>query len=263
MRRFTSVRFATAAVAMPFILFLQMLDVGAEQPQFEDHARDTYEIRLESVSESRSNDRSSGHFSSKGTLVERVIALHDDGIELEFDFPEQALPQKRALDWQFPVRVLKSSGRPFQLLNGAELETRVRAWLQSGKLTQAACGRWIFTWTAIKIECDPESVLQMLESFDLRLGDVRDGTLHNERGARGPAPLRRSSLDAGGATYAAELEIDPDAVRRVRAEADVALAEMRGKTPLALEAALHARAAERISGTIAISPAAHSRASVP
>lgn len=236
-------------LALPFILFLQMLDVRAEQPQVEDRVGDAYAIRLEIASETSRNG-SSGSSRSQNALVERVIALHDGGIELEFDLPEQASAKDRARTWQLPARVLKSPGRPLQLLNRPELEMRVRAWLQSGGMTQAACGRWVFTWTAIKIECDPESVLQMLEPFDLRLGDLRDGTLHNEQGARGPAPLRTDSLASDGATYVAEMEIDPDVVRRERAKADAAAAEMTGKPPLTLELALQAREAERISGTI-------------
>ena len=238
------------SLAVPLILFLQTLDVCAEQPRFEDRAGDAYEIRLESVSETSGNG-SSGSSRSAEALVERVIALHDSGIELEFDLPEQASPRDRAGSWQLPARVLKSPGHPLQLLNASELEMRVRVWLQSGGMSQAVCGRWVFTWTAIKIECDPESVLQMLEPFDLRLGDLRDGTLHNEPGARGSAPLRTDSLDSGGATYAAEMEIDPDVARRERAKMDVAVAEMSGKAPLALEVALQAREVERFSGTIA------------
>jgi hypothetical protein len=183
--------------------------------------------------------------------VERVIALHDGGIEFEFDFPEQVSPEDRASTWQLPARVLKSPGQPLRLLNRPELETRVRAWLEAGNMTQAVCGRWIFTWTAIKIECDPESVLPMLADFDLRPRDLREGALHNEHGARSPAPLRTNVSGGNGATYTAEMELDPEVMRVQRAEADVASAQMRGKQPLALEAAIQARQVERISGTIA------------
>lgn len=237
-------------LAVPFILLLHMLDAHAEQPQFEDRVGDAYEIRLESASQTSLKGRSSGRSSSKQAMMERVIALHDGGIELEFDLPEQASQQDRARTWQLPVRVLKSPGRPLQLLNRPELETRVRAWLQTAKIPQSACGRWIFTWTAVKIECDPNSVLNTIEHFDLRLGEFGEGTLHNESGARGPAALRREAFDSNGATYAAELEIDPDVMRRQRAEADVAVAEMTRKAPLTLEAALQARQGNRISGTI-------------
>ena len=82
-------------LAVPLLL-LQMLDVRAEQPQFQDRVGDAYEIRLESVSE-KSHNGSSGQSRSQYTLVERVIALHAGGIELEFDLLEQASPQGLAL----------------------------------------------------------------------------------------------------------------------------------------------------------------------
>jgi hypothetical protein len=237
-------------LAVLFFLLVQILCVRAEQPKFEDRVGDTYEIRLESVSKT-SGGGTTGNSHSASMLVERVIALHDDSIELEFDLPGQTSPQDRARTWQFPARVLESSERPLQLLNRPELETRLRAWLQRGRMTESACGRWVFTWTAFKIECDPESVLQTLEPFDLRVGDLRHRAPHKEPRARGTAFLRMGSRHSGGATYAAEMEIDPDQVRQERAKEDVAVAEMSGKMPLALEAALQARETERISGTIA------------
>ena len=57
-------------------------------------------------------------------------------------------------------------------------------------------------------------------------------------------------MGPNGSIFVAEMEIDPDAVRRQRAEADMAVAEMMGDGPLELEAALQARSSERISGTI-------------
>lgn len=237
-------------LAAPFILLLHIIDARAEPPQAEDRAGDVYELQLVSVSETSQNG-SSGNSSTRGRLVERVIAPRDGGIELEFDLPERVSPKERALTWQLPVRVLKSPGRPLQLLNRSELDERAHAWMRTGGITEAACGRWIFTWTAIKIECDPESALQILEPFDLRSGNLRDGAPHSEPGARGTASLRASPTDSGGATYAAEMDIDADMMRRERAKADVAVAEMTGRPPLSYEAALQARQNERISGSIA------------
>jgi hypothetical protein len=237
-------------LAVLFVLLLPIFHVRAEQLQFEDRVGDTYEIRLESASET-SSDGSTGRSNSAYMLVERVVALHDGSIELEFDLPEQTSSQDRTRTWQLPARVLKSPDRPLQLLNGPELEKRLRAWMQGGQMTEAGCGRWVFTWTAIKIECNPHSVLQMLEPFDLRQSDLRDGTQYNEPGARGRVPLRLGSRNSGGETYAAEMEIDTELVREERAKADVAIAEIAGKAPLTLQTALQARGAERISGTIA------------
>ena len=52
-------------------------------------------------------------------------------------------------------------------------------------------------------------------------------------------------------TFAVMLEADPAAVRRARAEADVATGEIMQK-PVTLEAALRERAKEQVSGTISV-----------
>ncbi len=203
---------ALAVMAAPF--------TGA-QAQAADQVGDAYEITLQSVSESR-GEGSSGSSRSGYALVERVIAVRDGGVELEFDLPEGTSAESRAQNWQFPARVFKPQGGALQLLNAPELQVRVRAWLASAQIPEDACGRWVFTWTSIKIECDPQSVLSTLEAFDLRPGDTSD------------------SVE----------QIDPEAVRRERAEADVAVAQMMGEQPLAFEAALQARAAEQYSGAV-------------
>lgn len=186
-----------------------------------DQVGDAYEINVRIVSESRS-EGSSGNSRSGYALVERVIAVRDGGVELEFDLPGDASAEDRARSWQYPARVLKLAGEPFQLLNAPELEARVRTWLTHWQIPEEACGRWVFTWTAIKIECDPQSVLDALEVFDLRPSDANDGVE----------------------------QMDPEAMRRERAETDVAVAQMVGEPKRTLEDALQARAAERYEGTV-------------
>lgn len=237
------------SLAVPLALLLQTTNAPAEQRQALDRPGDVYVIRLEAVSVT-SGDGSSGSSRSVTILEERVIALRDDSVELEFDLPEQASQTDRDRTWQFPVRVLKSPKVPLQLLNASELQTRVQSWLERGGFTETSCGHWIFTWTAIKIECDPHSVLQALEPFDLRVSDLRGGALYAETGARGPAPLQEKSRSPDGAVFVAEMEIDPEAVRRERAQTDVVVAEIMRQEPVALEAALQAWAAKQIVGTI-------------
>lgn len=237
-------------LVLTLALLLAPLVAHAQEVQPVDREGDVYEIRVESVSES-SGDRSSGSSHSINTLVERVVALTSAGVELEFDLPEPTSEEDRARNWQFPVRVLRSA-QALQLLNAPELTARAHAWRTSAALPEAACGRWVFTWTAVKIECDPQSALQLLGPFDLRPSHLRDGAQHNETGARRPAPLRVQSQSPDGAAFVAEMELDPVLAARQRAETDVVVAEMTGQAPLSLEAALQTRAAERISGTIVI-----------
>lgn len=222
--------------------------VACAQPR----AGDTYEITRVSDSTERSSGGLSGSSHDKDTIVERVIAVSETGLELEYDFPASTTAQERASTWQLPVRVFKAFRLPMLLRNRSELESRVDAWLKAGRLTRAACGRWYFTWNAFRIECDPESVIQMIAAFDLRPNDLRDGAPYKDPTARAPAPLRREPAgSADDIVFTAEMPVDPDVVLRERAEADVIVAELGGKT-LTLDSALRARAAERVSGTITI-----------
>lgn len=235
-------------LALSIALLVFAGDARAQQTP-RDQPGDAYEIRLTNVTESSSDDGSSSSSQSGGGLIERVVAVRDDGVELEFDLPAQATAEDRARDWQWPARVLKSADGSLSLLNIPELEARIEAWLALGGIPREACGHWIFTWNAFKIECDPQSVLDTLAPYDLRVGEVREGASHIERGGLGAAPLRRDPGGDGGSTFFAETPVDPDFVRHSLAESDVMVAEIMGE-PTTLEAALKARASEQVSGTI-------------
>ncbi|QNN78423.1 hypothetical protein IAE60_03005 [Pseudoxanthomonas mexicana] len=214
-------------------------------------AGEEYEISKTYQTSEHSSDGSSGSSNGRDTLVERVISVREGGLELEFDLPKQATAEDRARSWQFPVRVFRSTDGSMQVLNRSELEARIEGWLKAAGWTRAECGRWIVTWNVFRIECDPESVIKAVESFDLRSAGIREGDAYREPGARGPGILTRKSTGADGATFVVVLEIDPDAVRRARAEADVVVGEMTQK-PVTLDDALRERANEDVSGTISV-----------
>lgn len=239
-------------VAVMTALLLQTAAAFAQEPGSGSRVGEVYEIQRESMSSESSSGGSSGDSRSHNVIVERVIAVRDTGVELEFDLPQDATAEDRARVWQFPVRVLQPPSGPLELLNGPELEARVARWLEAAGWTREACGRWIFTWNAFRIECDPQSVIEMLAAFDLRAGDLRDGAPYQQAGSRGPAVLRREARGSDGAVFIVEMELDPEAVRGERAQTDVILAEITARESLSLDAALRARAAERISGTIRI-----------
>jgi len=197
------------------------------------------------------SDGSTGSSTDRDLLVERVVGVRPDGLELEYDLPNDATPQDRARTWQFPVRVFKGRHAPMQLLNGPQLEARVSDWLKSGGMTRAACGQWTFTWNAFLIECDPQSVIKTLELVDLDAVDVRDGAALKDPMASGPALLKRTTMKAPGSTFVAEFVVDAAAVRRDRAETDVVVAQLM-KKPISLEAALREREKDVVSGTISV-----------
>lgn len=206
-------------------------------------------VKSYETSETRSDGGSS---SSHGhdTLLERVIALRRDGVELEYDLSKDSTAEDRAREWKFPARVLKPANGPARLLNRSELEARLDKWLKAANWTHEICGHWIFTWDAFQIDCDPDSVIPIVESYDVTSADLRDGVPYRTKEAREPGTLVRKSAGESE-IYTAVMEIDPDAVRRARAETDVAVGEIMQK-PVALEAALRERSKESVSGTVTV-----------
>jgi len=212
---------------------------------------DTYEITQTRDSAQGGSGGSSGSSYDKDTIIERVTGVRADGLELLYDLPDAATADERAGNWQFPARIFKPFGGPAQLLNGPELEARVDGWLKAAGWPRSVCGHWIFTWTAIRIECDPQSVIKVVQSFDLRSADIREGAPYQETEARSSGKLVRKAPGPDGTTFAVEMPADPDAIRRARAASDVVVGEIM-KKPVSLDAALHERAKEIVSGTISV-----------
>jgi hypothetical protein len=232
-------------------LLLPAIVARAGAPPLTPQAGDTYQITLTRDSAQQGGNGSSGTSHDKDTLIERVIGLRADGLELEYDLPKADTADERVGNWEFPARVFKPFGGPAQLLNGPELQARVDAWLKAAGWSHTACGHWIFTWNAFYIECDPQSVIKTIESFDLRSADLREGAPYRDAEAGGPGTLARKATGAGGALFSTEMPIDPDAVRHARAESDVAAGEILNK-PVTLDAALLERAKETVAGTISV-----------
>ncbi|TLY83333.1 MAG: hypothetical protein E6K41_01495 [Gammaproteobacteria bacterium] len=90
-------------------------------------------------------------------------------------------------------------------------------------------------------------MIKTVESFDLRSADLREGAPYQETEARGSGKLARRAGGPGGAIFVVEMPVDPDAVRRGRAESDVVVGEIMNK-PVSLDAALRDRATEIASG---------------
>ena len=232
-------------------LLLPAIIVSASESSPAPQVGDTYEISLIKDSAQQGGNGSSGSSHDKETIIEQVTAVRADGLELQYDLPNTTTADERARIWQFPVRVFKPFGGPAQLLNGAELEARLDGWLKAAKLPRTACGHWIFTWNAFRIECDPQSVIKTVQSYDLRSTDLREGGVYQDSEASGPGKLTRKAGGSDGQIFYAEMPVDADAVRRARAESDVVVGEIM-KKPVSLEAALHERAGEIVSGSISV-----------
>jgi hypothetical protein len=232
-------------------LLTTIVDARAEPSQRAPQVGDAYEITLTRDSSQRSNDGlSEGSSHDQDTIIERVIGVRQDGLELEYDFPKDTPKDQKDSNWQFPARVFRPFQGSTQLLDRADVEKRVDAWLRATKWTRTICGHWIFTWNAFRIECDPDSVIKAVEAFELP-ADVNEGAAYRDARARGPGILAKKASTPSGARFATEMEIDADAIRRERAESDVAVGEVMNK-PVTLEGALNNHAKDMISGTISV-----------
>lgn len=210
-----------------------------------------YEIRHSYETSDRTSDgNSSGSSSGHTTIAQRVLAVREGGVELEYDFPKGTKAEQRGPEWRLPARVFKPANGQLQLLNRSELEARVDEWLKKAKWPRSICGSWYFTWNAFRVECDPQSIIETIEEYDLG-PPLRDGAPYRMAGAHGTGNVVKKAAGPAGASFYVLLEVDPDAVRRANAESDVVVGEIM-KKPVTLEAALRERAKETISGTIAI-----------
>jgi hypothetical protein len=239
------------SVAIVTALLMPALAAPAERPQGAVRVGDTYEITSDRESTQQGPNGSDGSSTDRDAITERVIALREDGIELEYGLRRGAKAEDRAQNWQFPVRVFKPFHGPMQLLNRAELEGRVDGWLRAAHWTRAICGHWIFTWNAFRIDCDPDTVIEILAAFDMGPDDLRDGSMFEVPHASEPAPLRRTRQGPEGSTFVVSLPLDPEVARRERAQGDAVVAEILGRSPI-LDAIAPDHAAETISGTISI-----------
>jgi hypothetical protein len=223
----------------------------AAPAQFNYHAGVVFEISRDVESTDKATDGSNGSSTDRDTLVERVVGASQAGLELEYDLPKSTSAEDRARQWQFPALVLKPPGRPLELLHRPELAARAAAWLKAAGLTDAACGHWYFTWNAFQIQCDPQSVVETIEGFDLGPDNLTAGALYRDPQALSPASLRAEAAAHASTVLRGEMAIDRDTVRRAHAQSDVVTAEIMRK-PVTFEVALRARAAEEISGTIVV-----------
>lgn len=181
--------------------------------------------------------------------MERVVDVRDDGVVLEYDFVPDTDEAARQRDWTLPMRVLLRQDGSKELLNSSKMEERLDLWLARAEWDRTICGRWIFTWNAFYINCDPEEALRYIESFALRSIAIQEGAEFSHPLADEAAPATRISAGSDGREYQVHFSVSPDKLWAQRAETDVTVAGFSGET-ITFEDALALRSQEKVSGTI-------------
>ena len=224
----TAVVMAGAMLALPHL-------VAAQSPGLEDGT--TALVAFHEETRFQRDDGSGGSSRTRAALLERVVTQGLDGIELEYTLPPERARRGAPDAWMFPVRVRKLPGEPAVLLNEIEVAARLEERLDEHPALRELCGRHVLTWRAVHVECDPLSVLDVVATYDLHPGPLRDGMPHEEAGALRPAPLRLDAEGPSGRTYVARLVIDPRHLREAAARTAIAVAQMRGETLPSIEEA--------------------------
>ena len=219
-----------AMVGQWLVIAALLLPVGAraQSSLSPDRVGDRFEVSRIAVTTFSQGDGASGSSSEEDRLMERVVAVAPAGVELEYDLLPSATADDRAQSWQFPARVMRAADGTLQLLNSDELEARVDGWLTRAGMTRAQCGRWIFTWSAFRIDCDPQSVIAMVEQFALNPAEPRADLLYRDPNTRDAMPLTLVRAEGGRTTYQVDLALDPDVVRRESVESAAVITELMG-----------------------------------
>ncbi|QGX38424.1 hypothetical protein [Permianibacter aggregans] len=164
-------------------------------------------IIYEVQTESKSSEGSSGSSNSRSTIVERIIGEREEGLELEYSFPKGDVPEIEA--WKLPARVLNKPGSHIELLNKAEINARLDAFLEKHPEIRKHCGGVVFTWAAFEIHCDTNHVVDVIAGYNLYLGALSEGQLYTEPGALAPAPLKVAPSETPNQIYEVTLVLDP------------------------------------------------------
>jgi len=211
-----------------------------------------YEIRWTQSTETAGDTGSSGSSNSRNTLIEKVLRTGPNELVLEYDMPSGTSDIDRRRSWQFPARVRLTPDNKMTLLNADDLKVRNDDWLAWGNYNQSHCGKWLFTWTAQKIECDPNSVIGLLDTFNIRRANLKAGVPYVSFAGLDAVSLVQEPSGDDIMKLTAVLELDPEKLRKERAESNLIVAQIMGEKTPTLEEVLQRLQNEKIAGTIEI-----------
>lgn len=194
---------------------------------------------------------SSSSSSGRQAIAERVIAATPEGVEAEYALPFDPEEIRGNERWMFPARIRIAADGGKTLLNPDELAARNAAWLAEAKWPREVCSRWLFTWTAVQIRCDPEAAVEAVESYGMRPGRIAEGVPFALKGALGPVVLARGGEADGRVILSGSGPVDVAYLREGAARTALVVAEITGKT-LTLDEAQAQAAAITASGTVSV-----------
>ena len=214
------------------------------------HVGASYEVRVEQRDQTESAD-SNGWSTSRSMMQVTILSDGPDGQTVLYDFPPDTSEKDRSHEWQWPATIVYAPDGIAQLLDRDGQEARLTEWLDRANWTREVCGQWIFTWTAIYIECDLDSIVKSVDLYRLPPNDLAAGVMHGQKGVLSPVPLVERTLDDGRIVLEADMVLDAEYVRAEMVESDLVAAQIMGE-PLTPDEAKAAHADDVIAGSIKV-----------
>lgn len=212
---------------------------------------DKYFLKEETKS-SYNKDGSSGNSSGGGVLVEEVIEIRQDGWVVEYSLPEDTPDQQKLSQWQFPAKIFKRFSGEWEFLNEETAIARRDKWLSQSEIPKEACNSYVFTWTLVKIECDPNSAIGIAQSYDTGFCEFSKRSAITLFDGAMPVILEVTETGANGFSLEGKSSVDASYVIQADAKNDVIIAQINGDE-LSYSEALSAREKENVSGNINVS----------
>lgn len=179
-------------------------------------------------SSKRSDGQTSGTSHGRQALIETVIEETSGGVVLQYDLPRDEGGKANSGFWYFPARVLERPDGSLELLDEQVVEARINQWLDKHKISKEACGMWSHGGGfPFKVDCDPQSILDQIESFDLRIPDLMAGAEYSH--ALGDVPGELMALPAARPGYSVTFTVDQDKARAGEVANALILAQMLGQ----------------------------------
>ncbi|MXP46399.1 hypothetical protein GRI43_03195 [Altererythrobacter luteolus] len=213
---------------MRFYLFLSAVIVSAIPFAAQANAGSDRASWLQLVYERSSVSSDGGSNSSSSgqqSLIETVMRNTDDGVVLRYDLPRDEAGNTRTKFWYFPADVLERPDGSLELLDVDSVKSRIDQWLTQRNIPREACGHWTHGGGfPYRVDCDPDSILDQIEAFDLRMPRLEAGAEFSHPMASSPGILERLAAPRTG--YFVVLSIDQQKARAEEAKNALILAQM-------------------------------------
>lgn len=192
----------------------------------------------------------SGSYNGRKALIETVLSRASDAMTLRYELPRDENGDAQGAFWYFPVEIRKLAGGGLELADPSAVQARIEGWLKERDLPREVCGVWTHGGGfPFKYDCDPQSAIEQVEPFDLRMAGIEAGKEYSHPLGLKPVAFQPSATNP--TSLEATFTIDPEKARAQEVDQKLILAQMLGNE-LSREQAIADAAKVDFEGTITL-----------